>query len=308
MSISVDDPSLQRTTGARRQASLCEAGYTLAAPAAIALLLLFVLPTLAIFVIAMTDWQLGADQLSFIGLRNFRTLLVDPDFYASLRNSAVYTLLVLPATVCLGLAVALLIESRSSFRAFYRAAHFLPVMATMAAMAISWEALLHPTIGLLTQALAALGVPTFNWLKNPHTVLPTLAVIGIWQNFGYAMVLFLAGLKVIPPDLYEAAAVDGADTSLDRLRIVTLPMLGPTTMFVIIVITLRSLEVFDTVNILTQGGPEKSSEVLLYTLYMESFAYLRTGYGAAITVVFLVMVTSLLLLQAKLMDRRVHYT
>lgn len=283
------------------------AGIALAAPALCALLILFVAPVLAIFAIAMTDWQLGAGEFTFIGLKNFRLLLLDPDFYNALRNSALYTLITVPATVLLGLTVALLIESAPGFRAFYRAAHFLPVMATMAAMAIAWEALLHPSIGLVSQALAALGAPGMNWLKNKDTVIPTLAVIGVWQNFGYAMVLFLAGLKVIPQDLYEAAAVDGVDSAFDRLRTVTLPLLGPTTLFVSIVITLRSLEVFDTVSILTQGGPERSSEVLLYSLYMESFGYLRTGYGAAMTVVFLVLVTSLLLLQTRLMDRRVHY-
>jgi multiple sugar transport system permease protein len=304
MIASAPDAALRPQATARQGAT---AGHILVAPAALALLLLFVLPTLAIFVIALTDWQLGAGQFSFIGLKNFRALLVDPDFYNSLRNSALYTLLVVPTTLCLGLAVALLIESGRGFRAFYRAAHFLPVMATMAAMAIAWEVLLHPTIGLVTQALAAIGVPTTNWLKDPDAVLPALAMIGIWQNFGYAMVLFLAGLKVIPQDLYEAASVDGVDTAMDRLRTVTLPMLGPTTLFVTIVITLRSLEVFDTISILTQGGPNKASEVLLYTLYVESFGYLRTGYGAAMTVVFLLMVTALLLLQTRIMDRRVHY-
>lgn len=284
------------------------AGRVLAAPAALALLLLFVAPVLAIFIIAMTDWQLGAGELSFVGMKNFRLLLIDPDFYNALSNSALYTAIALPVTLVLGLGVALLIESSPGFRAFYRAAHFLPVMATMAAMAIAWEALLHPSIGLVSQALTALGLPSVNWLKNKETVIPVLAAIGIWQNFGYAMVLFLAGLKVIPQDLYDAAEVDGVDSAFDRLRTVTLPMLGPTTLFVSVVIALRSLEVFDTVSILTQGGPEKSSEVLLYSLYMESFGYLRTGYGAAMTVVFLLLVTSLLLLQTRLIDRRVHYS
>ena len=289
------------------RATTIGSGHILAAPAALGLLLLIVAPTLAIFVIAMTDWQLGAGAVRFVGLQNFRILVLDPEFYNSLRNSIFYTAVVVPLTLGLGLAVALLIESGHRFRAFYRAAHFLPVMATMAAMAIAWEVLLHPSIGLVTQALAWLGAPTANWLKDKDTALAVLAVIGVWQNFGYAMVLFLAGLKVIPQDLYEAAAVDGVENTFDRLRTVTLPMLGPTTLFVTIVTTLRSLEVFDTVSILTQGGPEQSSEVLLYTLYMESFAYLRTGYGAAITVVFLLMVTSLLLLQTRIMDRRTHY-
>ncbi len=149
--------------------------------------------------------------------------------------------IVVPGTVLLGLGIALLIESGRSLRGFYRAIHFLPFMATLAAMAIAWEALLHPTIGLVNQTLFALGLPTANWLRDEATVLPTLAVIGIWQNLGFAMVLFLAGLKSIPQDLYDAADIDGADQWIDRLRTVTLPMLGPVSMFVVIVVALTGL-------------------------------------------------------------------
>ena len=291
-----------------RNVSIALIGHLLSAPASAALLGLFIGPTLAVFIIATTNWQLGADSLTFVGLDNFRVLFRDPDFYTSLTNTLVYTLLVVPVTVGLGLVVALLIESGRSLRAFYRAAHFLPFMATMAAMAVAWEALLHPTVGLVNRVLASWGSSGMNWLRDAHTVVPVLATIGIWQNFGYAMVLFLAGLKAIPQDIYDAAEIDGADSTVDRLRTVTLPLLGPTTMFVTIVVGLRALEVFDTVKILTQGEPAKASEVLLYTLYVESFEYLRTGYGAAIAVVFFVLVTSLTLIQARIMDRRVHYT
>lgn len=283
-------------------------GSLLAAPAAIALLVLFVGPTLAVGVIALTDWQLGLDAFSFIGVHNFEVLLRDRHFLSALANTGVYALIVVPATIFLGLGVALSIESGRSFRAFYRAAHFLPVMATMAAMAIAWEALLHPTVGLIMQVVTALGFERDNWLANESTALFTLAAIGVWQNFGYAMVLFLAGLKVIPQELYDAAAIDGADGPFDRLRTVTLPMLGPTLMFVSIVVGLRAIQVFDTVNILTQGGPGQSSTVLMYQLYVESFVYLRTGYGAAIAVVLLLIVLFLTLVQARVMDRRVHYS
>jgi multiple sugar transport system permease protein len=283
-------------------------GYFLATPGILALLVLFIGPTIAVFVIAATDWQLGANRFSFVGLENFRVMSVDPGFRAALLNTIVYALIVVPATIILGLVTALLVESTRTWQAFYRAVHFLPAMATMAAMAIAWEALLHPTIGLVNHAMTFLGLQPENWLRNRHTVLPALAVIGVWQNFGNAMVLFLAGLKAIPQDLYAAAAVDGADGPLDRLRTVTLPLLGPTMMFVTIIVGLRSLEVFTTVQILTKGGPDQASEVLLYTLYRESFEYLNTGYGAAITVVFLAMVCTLTLIQARTMDRRVHYT
>lgn len=282
-------------------------GYALAGPAFLLLVLLFFMPVLAVFVISLTDWQFGASSLSFIGLANFREVFADEGFRASLVNTILYVAIVVPGTILLGLVIALLIESGRSWRAFYRAVHFLPFMATLTAMAIAWDALLHPTIGLVNQTLAGLGLPTANWLRDEATVLPVLAVIGIWQNLGYAMVLFLAGLKSIPQDLYDAADIDGADLWFDRLRTVTLPMLGPVTMFVFIVVALKAFETFDTVQILTQGGPGHASEMLLYTLYHESFEYLRTGYGASVAIIFLFIIVALTLVQARVMDKRVHY-
>jgi len=298
-----------RVVAAVRNRNLADAliAWSLAGPAVLLLVVLFFLPVVAVLVIALTDWQFGALTLSFVGAANFREVFNDEGFRASLVNTVTYVLIVVPGTVGIGLFVALLIESGQSLRGFYRAIHFLPFMATLTAMAIAWEALLHPTIGLVNQTLAGLGLPTANWLRDEHTVLPVLAVIGIWQNLGFAMVLFLAGLKSIPQDLYDAADIDGADLWLDRLKTVTLPMLGPVTMFVVIVVALRAFETFDTVKVLTQGGPGHASEVLLYTLYRESFEYLRTGYGAAVAVVFLAIVVALTLLQARIMDRRVHY-
>ena len=281
--------------------------YILVLPGAALLALLFVLPVVAIFVIAATNWQFGSTSLSFVGLKNFRDVFDDPTFQASLFNTMIYMLIVVPGTVGFGLLVALLIEAGESLRKLYRAIHFIPFMATRAATAVAWEMLLHPTIGLVNQALAALGMPTANWLRDEATVLPVLALIGIWQNAGFAMVLFLAGLKAIPNELYQAADIDGADGWLDRLRTVTLPMLGPVSMFVLIVVAIRACQVFDTVAILTQGGPGRASEVLLYTIYRESFEYLRTGYGATVTVVFLAMIIVLTLAQAWIMDKRVHY-
>jgi len=283
------------------------AAWALAAPALLLLIVLFFLPVVGVFGIALTDWQFGASTLSYVGLANFHELFADNEFRASLTNTVIYVLIVVPGTVILGLAIALLIESGKSLRAFYRAVHFLPFMATLAAMAIAWEALLHPTIGLLNQMLSAIGLSSANWLRDESTVLPVLAVIGIWQNLGFAMVLFLAGLKSIPQDLYDAADIDGADRWLDRLRTVTLPMLGPVLMFVVIVVALRAFETFDTVQLLTQGGPGYASSMLLFTLYRESFEYLRTGYGAAVSVVFLLIVVALALIQGRVMDKRVHY-
>ncbi|MET4519074.1 sugar ABC transporter permease [Bradyrhizobium sp. I1.7.5] len=280
------------------------AGYALVGPALVLILVLFILPAGAVLAIAMTDWHLGAKTLSFIGTANFTSLLADRAFRAALFNTAAYVLMVVPSTLVLGLSLALLIESGKSLRAFYRAIHFLPFMTSLAAMAIVWEALLHPTIGLVNQALAAVGLPTANWLRSETTVLPILAVIGTWQSLGLALVLFLAGLKAIPQELYDAAEIDGADGLLDRLQTVTLPSLAPISLFVIIVVMLRAFATFDIVQILTKGGPDDASVMLLYALYRESFEYLRTGYGAAIAVIFLVIVIALAAIQTRVVNAR----
>lgn len=298
---------LRPPIAARRRRERATA-WLASAPATGLLCLLLFGPVLAVALFSLTDWQIGSSSFRFLGFDNYRALLSDAVFWKTLSNTALYVVLVVPGTVLLGLVVALLIEARPALRGFYRAAHFLPVMSTMAAMAIVWGAMLHPTIGLVNRLLAEFGIVGVNWLRDERTVLPALAVIGIWQNFGFAMVLFVAGLKSIPRSLYDAAAIDGADGLLERLRTVTLPMLGPVTMFVVILTATRAFEVFDTVRVLTQGGPNFASDVLLHRLYTESFDFLRTGYGAALTVIYLAIVMLLTLVQARVLDRRVHYT
>jgi multiple sugar transport system permease protein len=294
------------TTGAKRAGEIGIA-WLAVTPATTLLAGLLFGPAAAVVLFSLTDWQLGAGSFHFVGFRNFLTLFGDPIFMKALLNTLLYVAIVVPGTVLLGLAVALMIEASPCLRGFYRAMHFLPVMAATSAMAVVWGTILHPSIGLVNRALAVIGISGPNWLRDEHTALFALAVIGIWQGFGFAMMLFVSGLKAVPQQLYDAAAVDGADDIIDRLRIVTLPMLGPVTLFVVLITASRAFEVFDSVRVLTQGGPNYASEVLLNRLYTESFDYLRTGYGAALTVVYLTIVVLLTLAQARLLERRVHY-
>lgn len=280
----------------------------LAAPAALGLFLLVIGPTLGVIALALTDWQFGQQSARFVGLDNFAEMLGDRTFRTSLINTAIYVAVVVPSVCILGFIIATVIEAHRGLRALYRSIHLLPVMATLSAMAIAWEALLHPTIGPINAALSSMGFGRPNWLGDADLVVPTLCLVGIWQHLGYAMILFIAGLKAIPSDLYDAADVDGIQSALDRAFRVTLPMLGPVTMFVIIVVALKAFEVFDTVRVLTQGGPGDASEMLLHTLYVESFEFFRTGYGSALTVVFLITIIVLTLTKAWILDRRVHYT
>lgn len=290
-----------------RALGLAAAPYLLAAPAFALMLLLLIGPVLAVLLLSFTDYQLGARGLAFIGLDNYAELAGERVFWKSLGNTLAYVAVVVPSAVLLGLGVALLIEAGQGWRAFYRAVYFVPVMATLIAMAIAWEFMLHPQFGLINLLLKEIGLAPRNWLNDPALALPVLAGIGIWQAFGFNMVLFLAGIVSIPGHLYEAAEMDGAQSAWSRFWLVTWPMLGPVTMFVVIITAIRSFQVFDTVHALTKGGPVKSTEVLLYTMYAEGFEFLRSGYAAAVAVIFLLLVLALAVLKTRMLDRRVHY-
>lgn len=303
----LDVPLRRSAATARRTLRLSSIGFALALPALILMAFLLIGPVMAVMGMSLTDYQLGASDWNFVGLRNYHDLFADKVFWKAIGNTLLYVAVVVPASVGLGLGIALLIESGTGLRAFYRAVFFVPVMATLIAMAISWEFMLHAQFGLINLVLKSLGFPAHAWLSEPSLALPTVAVIGTWQLFGFNMVLFLAGLVSIPRPLYDAAAMDGAASPFQRFRLVTWPMLGPVTMFVVIISAIRSFQVFDTVHVLTKGGPSKASEVLLYSMYSEGFEFFRSGRAAAIAVVFLGFVLLLTLVKAWAIEKKVHY-
>ncbi|MCP3464540.1 carbohydrate ABC transporter permease [Bradyrhizobium sp. CCGUVB23] len=303
-------PSASAHAGTARPAGLAAemlAGWILASPAVMLMWLLLLGPAVAVVVLSFTDWTFGAPTIAWVGPGNYAEMLADPSFWVSLKNTLLYVSFSVPLSVLLGLLVALLIEAGTSLRGFYRAVYFLPVTATLLAMAFVFQFAFHPTIGVVNQLFAVLGLPTLDWLKTPSTALYALGVIGIWQAVGLNMVLFLAGLKAIPRDLYEAAALDGVDGAWERFRLVTWPLLGPAAVFVVTITSIRSFQVFDTIAVLTQGGPNKSTSVLLFQMYQEGFSFLRSGYAAALTCVFLGIVLLLTLVQTTLLDKRAHY-
>lgn len=311
MASRVADTSGGMVAARRRHAgALAEtlAAWLLAGPAILLMWLMLLGPAVAVVILSFTDWLFGAPEIAWIGFGNYVELWSDKVFWQSLRNTLAYVAFTVPLSVFLGLGVALLIEAGESLRGFYRAVYFLPVTATLLAMALVFQFAFHPTAGAVNRTLSFAGLPTTDWLKDPATAIYALGVIGIWQAIGLSMVLFLAGLKAIPKDLYEAAALDGADGAWERFRCVTWPMLGPATMFVVTITTIRSFQVFDTVAVLTEGGPNKATSVLLYQMYQEGFSFLRSAYAAALTCVFLAFVLLLTWIQVQLLDRRTHYT
>ncbi|NQV59685.1 MAG: sugar ABC transporter permease [Alphaproteobacteria bacterium] len=283
-------------------------GYALTGPALFLMLLMLIGPVIMVALMSFTDYSLGEMDWSFVGLDNYRDLADSEDFWKSLRNTLVYVGVVVPVSVGLGLGVAILIEGCGAWKAFYRAVYFLPVMATLIAMAIVWLVVLNQDFGLVNLLLKQFGIRGPNWLNDPATALLSLGVIGVWQALGFNMVLFMAGLTAIPHDLYDAAELDGAGGAWDRFRTVTWPMLGPVTMFVLVITTIRSFQVFDTVHVLTGGGPNKATEVLIYSIYTEGFEFFRTSHAAALTVIFLAFIFLLTFINARIIERRVHYT
>jgi multiple sugar transport system permease protein len=283
-------------------------GWLLSLPATGLMLLFLIGPILAVLALSFTNWQLGMDTYEWIGLGNYREMIGDDTFLKSLKNTMIYVAVVVPGSIVLGLGSAMLIEVGKHGKSFYRAVYFLPVMATLIAMSIVWQVILHPDFGLLNLMLKEVGIIGPNWLQDRDLVLYVLCGIGIWQQVGFNLVLFLSGLMSIPSHLYEAAEMDGASSAWDRFRLVTWPMLGPITLFVLVITSIKAFQVFDTVQVLTKGGPNKASEVLLYTMYTEAFEYFRTGYAAAITVVFLFFVLLLTLIKTRFIERKVHYS
>lgn len=297
----------------RLNRSVREAATTLwlVGPATAAMIVLIFAPVAIVALLAFTDYQFGDRRFEFVGFDNFAQIFGDPQARRAVTNTLLYAIIVIPVSIFFGLIVALGLHGLTAraprVASALRAAYFLPVAATLVAMAVVWQMLLHPSIGLVNQALAVWGVAGPAWLSDRGLVLWTLAVIGIWQTVGYNMVLFLAGLAAIPQDLYDAASADGADRTWERFWTVTWPMLGPTTLFVAVITATGAFRVFETVATLTQGGPAFASDVLVYAMYREGFVYFRAGYSSAITMVFFALVLAVTLLKIRFLERRVHY-
>lgn len=283
------------------------AGLGFAMPAFVLLLLTNLLPLLVLAVLSFTDYQLGSPDFEAVGIKHYAAALHDPVIRRSIGNTFLYVSMVVPAGVLLSLFIAVLVHRRTRSRGFYEVVYFLPVTTTLIAMATMWQFLLHPQIGPINSVIAYLGFNRIPFLSDPSLVIPTLAAIGVWQLIGFNMVLFLAGLTAIPKDLYEAADVDGASHPVDRFMHVTWPLLGPTTMFVTITTFITAFKIFDTVAVMTRGGPMNSSMTLLYAVYLEGFQYFHLSYAATLTLIFLALTLLFSGAQTFFLDRRVHY-
>ena len=290
-------------TGAEERAE-SRAGWGFVAPALLLIGVFFAIPVLAAFLLSFTDFDLysigefGATR--FVGLKNYRDLLGNPLFWTALRNTLYFVVVGGPLSAAVSLAAAVAVNSKLvRWRALFRSAFFAPWVTTLVAVAIVWRYLYHPQYGLFNAALGHLGLGPIDWLGDPRWAMPSIILLSVWKNFGYNMLVFLAGLQAIPEELYEAAALDGAG-AWHRFRHVTLPMLGPTFVFVGVVTMIASFQIFSEPYVMTQGGPLKATETLVLFMYEEGFRWWRLGSAAAIAVVLFLLTLAGTLIQLRL--------
>ncbi len=264
-------------------------------------------PMLRAIAMSLLEWNLSRPEPVFAGLRNYATLLADPVFHLVLRNTAMLAAVAIPVSIALGLVLAILLNEPLGFlRGVYRAAVFYPTMIPMAAAAMLWVWLFNPSIGLVNYYLGKLGLPRVEWLYDMTWALPAVMISWIWKNVGYFTILYLAGLQAVPTELLEAASVEGAGF-WQRVRYVTLPLLGPTTVFVVVVSLINSFQIFDAVHIMTQGGPADRTNVLVYFLYQQAFRFWDIGVASALTVLFVAGLLVFVVLVVRQMERGVFY-
>jgi multiple sugar transport system permease protein len=282
------------------------AAYLFLLPNVVGFLAFSALPVVAALILSFYDWDLllGAD---FVGLANFRKLLFDDSvFRAAFVNTVYFSAASVPLSVGIGLAMALLTNRALRGMTVFRGIFLLPYVTITVALALVWKWLYLPEIGLVNQLLALVGIQGPSWLVSPVWAMPAIIVMSVWRSFGYNMVLFLAGLQNIPSHLYEAAKIDGAGP-WQRFWYVTLPMLSPTTFFVVVISLINSFQVFDQALVMTGGGPGTATTTLVLHIYQVGFQSFHMGYAAAIAWVLFALIFTLTVVQFRFQRRWVTY-
>ncbi|WP_304129775.1 carbohydrate ABC transporter permease [Ignavibacterium album] len=264
------------------------------APAVSAIFIFFFIPVIAAFIISFTDFDIytlgDLSTLRFIGFDNYSKLLNDELFWTSLENTFYFVVVAGPLSIAVSLSAALLLNSKlTKFKSLFRLAYFLPVVTTLVAVAIVWRFIYHPNFGILNFFLGLVGINPIDWLGDPFWAMPSIIILAVWKNFGYNMIIFIAGLQNIPDELYEAADIEGANY-FQKFRHITLPMLAPTTIFVSIITMIGYFQLFAEPYVMTQGGPLNKTLSIVQYMYQEGFRWWNMGYSASIAFVLFVII------------------
>jgi multiple sugar transport system permease protein len=288
----------------RRQETI--AGYLFLLPNILGFLVFSSIPVVATFSISLLDWDLIRAP-RFVGIDNYVKLLTDDVVFRKvLFNTAYYVVGTVPAGIILSLLLALAMNANVRGIALFRVIFFIPVISASVAVAVMWRWLYNTDFGLINLILTSVGLKGVPWLSSTAWAMPAVILMAIWKSLGYNMVIFLAGLQSIPAHLHEAAAIDGAN-GVQRFRYITLPLLAPTTFFVLVISVISSFQVFDLAFVLTKGGPGDATNTMVMYIYNQAFQFFHMGYAAAIAWVLFAIIFVITLLQHQLQKRWVHY-
>jgi sn-glycerol 3-phosphate transport system permease protein len=281
-------------------------GWLLLLPAAVLLAAFTHVPAVATLWHSFFSTPKGSRPAVFTGLENYRTLWEDDAFWQSLANNFWFALGTIPASIGLALLMAIWVNGRLRGRAFMRMAFFTPTVLPMIAVANIWLFFYTPQYGLLEQLTGLLGFGNHNWLGSQSTALGCLVVVAIWKEAGFFMIFYLAALQSVPPNLYEAARIEGA-SAWTMFRRITFPLLMPTTLFVLVNAVINSFRHVDHIVVMTRGGPDNATSLLLYYIYEVGFKFWDSAYAAALTMVLLLILGAAAVLQFGVLERRIHY-
>ncbi len=279
-------------------------------PALGAIGIFFVLPVLAAFVMSFTDFDIYSlgnwEYARFVGLANYSKLLDNPVFWQALKNTFYFVLIGGPLSIAVSLMAAMMLNSPlTRLRSTFRVVYFLPVVTTLVAVAVIWRYIYHPKFGLLNYFLSFFDVSPVDWLGDPVWAMPALILMAVWKNFGYNMIIFIAGLQNIPRDLYESAMIEGA-SPWQQFRYITLPMLAPTTVFITLMTIIGYFQFFAEPYVMTQGGPLNQTLSIVLYMYQEGFRWWNMGFSAAVAFVLFLIIFLATALQMRLQKESTH--
>lgn len=275
-------------------------------PALIPLAVFWIWPMIMAVFMSFTNWDYMSSNYDIVGFDNYKSIFLSSEFYDAFKNTIIFTIGTLIPTVAGGLFAAMLLKEKFKGSFIYKAVIFSPWITPTVAISIVWSWIFEPQYGLANYILQIIGIPKSQWLQSSDSAILGVIIVTVWKGLGWAMVFYLTALERVPKELYEAASVDGADT-LDKFKNITLPLISPTTFFLIIITIINSFQAYDQIQVLTQGGPSGSTRTLLYMYYQTAFENFNIGEATALATVILVIIGLLSLIQFTTSKKWVHY-
>lgn len=279
---------------------------TFVVPALIPLTVFWIYPILRSMLLSLTDWDYMSPSYSFVGLSNYVALFKDTRFYSALWNTFVFGIGTVIPTIIGGMILALLLQKAFRGDGIFKFILFSPWITPTVAISIVWTWIYEPDVGIANHVLKFFHLPALQWINSSSTAMLAVIIVTVWKSLGYAMIFYITALEKVPKELYEANALDGAN-SWQRFRDVTLPCISPTTFFLVIITMVNSLQAYDQIQILTQGGPSGSTRTLLYMYYQLGFEEFNMGQATAVAMILILITVMLSLIQFVVSKKRVHY-